>query len=148
MRSQNGQFNMNFSNFAISILMLMIWVLPINIPVLIVWVHNLSVRWNTAFSSHHNLLSIMPIVLLVERMITGKMIPRMTGRFQIITKILLIYLIIYACLHGILNAYWLHYIVNIFSFWLFIVYLDLGADRVMFGMNLRNCFDGKFDKRP
>ncbi|KAK9242691.1 PGAP1-like protein-domain-containing protein [Lipomyces tetrasporus] len=108
----------------LSILMLMIWVLPINIPVLIVWVHNLS------------------------RMITGKMIPRITGRFQIITKILLLYLIIYACLHGILNAYWLHYIVNIFSFWLLLVYLDLGADRVMFGMNLRNCFDGKFDKRP
>ncbi|KAK9257801.1 hypothetical protein V1519DRAFT_456442 [Lipomyces tetrasporus] len=81
-------------------------------------------------------------------MITGKMVPRMTGRFQIIAKILLLYLIIYACLHGILNSYWLHYIVNIFSFWLFIVYLDLGADRAMFGMNLRNCYDGKFDKRP
>ncbi|KAK9321093.1 PGAP1-like protein-domain-containing protein [Lipomyces orientalis] len=110
MRSYNGQFNTNFSHFAISMLMLLIWVLPINIPVLIVWVHNLSVRWNTAFSSHHNLLSIMPIVLLVERMTTGNMIPRMAGRFQTITKILLLYLIIYACLHGILNAYWLHYI--------------------------------------
>ncbi|KAK9493600.1 PGAP1-like protein-domain-containing protein [Lipomyces doorenjongii] len=148
LRSQNGQFSSNFINFAVSILMLMIWVLPINIPVLIVWVHNLAVRWNTAFSSHHNLLSIMPIILLVERMITGKMIPRLTGRSQIVTKVLLLYLIIYACLHGILNAYWLHYIMNIFSFWLFIVYLDFGADRVMLRFNLQNYFDGKFDKRP
>ncbi|KAK9239051.1 PGAP1-like protein-domain-containing protein [Lipomyces kononenkoae] len=148
LRSHNEQFNPNFVNFAVSILMLMIWVLPINIPVLIVWVHNLSVRWNTAFSSHHNLLSIVPIILLVERMITGKMIPRMTGRFQVVTKILLLYLIIYACLLGILHAYWLHYIMNMFSFWLFIVYLDLGADRVMLGVSFPNYFDGKFDKRP
>ncbi|KAK9467697.1 PGAP1-like protein-domain-containing protein [Lipomyces arxii] len=144
----NGMFSTNFVNFAFSILMLMVWVMPINIPVLIVWIHNLTVRWNTPFSSHHNLLSIMPIILLVERMITGKMVPRMSGRFQIVTKIAILYLIIYACLHGVMNSYWLHYIVNIFSFWLFFMYLDFTGERPNVGSDLKSYFDSKFDKRP
>lgn len=124
--SPSERFAPMFSNFAVSILMLMIWILPINIPLLVVWIHNLSVKWTTPFSSHHSLLSIMPIILLVENMISGKMLPRSTQvKQQIVTKILLVYLIVYACLHGILNAYWLHHIVNIFALWLFIVYLQL-----------------------
>ncbi|KAK7207132.1 GPI inositol-deacylase [Myxozyma melibiosi] len=132
LRTQSYQYGLSerfspmFSNFAVSILMLMIWILPINIPLLVVWIHNLSVKWTTPFSSHHNLLSIMPIILLVENMISGKMLPRNTQvKQQIVTKILLVYLIVYSCLHGILNAYWLHHIVNIFALWLFIVYLEL-----------------------
>ncbi|KAK9452737.1 PGAP1-like protein-domain-containing protein [Dipodascopsis uninucleata] len=120
---QAGFFTPNFCNFSFSMLMLLIWILPINIPLLIVWIHNLSVHWYTPFSSHHNILSVMPIILLVERMTSGRMIPRMTGRSQIITKILLLYIIIYACLHGVLNAYWLHQLVNGFSAWLFLIYV-------------------------
>ncbi|KAK9472249.1 PGAP1-like protein-domain-containing protein [Dipodascopsis tothii] len=151
LRARPGQppaLSANFTNFAFSVLMLMIWVLPVNIPLLVVWIHNLSVRWNTPFSSHHNLLSIMPIILLVERMISGKMIPRVTSRSQIVTKVLLLYIIIYACLHGVLNAYWLHHLLNIFSAWLFVVYLESGKDRTTVGSNLKEYLDRKFDKRP
>lgn len=61
----------------------MLWVLPINIPVLVVWVHNLTVHWLTPFSSHHNVLSIMPFILLVETLTGGKMIPRVTTRYAL-----------------------------------------------------------------
>lgn len=71
----------NFYNYVHSILILMLWVLPINIPVLIVWVHNLAVHWLTPFSSHHNVLSIMPYILLVETLTSGTMIPRVTTRY-------------------------------------------------------------------
>lgn len=72
--------NYNFYNYAHSLLVLMIWVLPINLPVLVVWVHNLAQQWLTPFSSHHNILSIMPFILVVETLSTGHMIPRVTSR--------------------------------------------------------------------
>lgn len=58
----------------------MLWILPINLPVLVVWIHNLAVHWLTPFSSHHNLLSIMPFILFVETLTTGNMIPRISNR--------------------------------------------------------------------
>lgn len=77
---QGSPANHNFYNYAHSILILMLCVLPINIPVLVVWVHNLAVHWLTPFSSHHNVLSIMPFILLVETLTSGKMIPRVSSR--------------------------------------------------------------------
>ena len=62
----------------------MLWLLPINIPVLVVWIHNLAVHWLTPFSSHHNIASISPYVLLVETMSTGHMVPRLTSRLSLI----------------------------------------------------------------
>lgn len=69
----------NFFNYSQSILMLMLWVLPINIPVLVVWVHNLAVHWLAPFSTHHNLLAILPLTACVELVSTGYMVPRTTG---------------------------------------------------------------------
>lgn len=77
--SSTGQ-SYNFYNYTHSMLVLMLWILPINMPVLVVWIHNLAVHWLTPFSTHHNLLSILPYVLLVEMMSTGNMIPRITSR--------------------------------------------------------------------
>lgn len=70
----------DFYNYSHSILVVMLWILPINLPVLVVWHHNLAVHWLTPFSSHHNLLSIMPFILLVETLTTGNMIPRVTTK--------------------------------------------------------------------
>lgn len=60
-------------------LTLMLWVLPINAFVLVVWAHNLAVHWLTPFSSHHNVLSVMPFLVLVETMTTGAMQPRISS---------------------------------------------------------------------
>lgn len=75
-----SETNYNFYNYSHSILILMLWILPINMPVLVVWVRNLAVHWLTPFSSHHNILSIMPYILLVETLSTGRLVPRMTTR--------------------------------------------------------------------
>lgn len=77
---QRAGSNYNFYNYTHSLLVLMLWILPINLPVLVVWIHNLAVHWLTPFSSHHNILSIMPYVLVIETMSAGHMIPRVTGR--------------------------------------------------------------------
>lgn len=79
-RETRSGANYNFYNYTHSLLVLMLWVLPINLPVLVVWIHNLAVHWLTPFSSHHNILSIMPYILVVETMSAGHMIPRITGR--------------------------------------------------------------------
>jgi len=75
--TQHTDGAIDFHNYAHSILILMLWILPINLPTLVVWIHNLTVHWLTPFSSHHNVLSILPFVLLVETLSTGKMLPRL-----------------------------------------------------------------------
>lgn len=122
----------------------MLWVLPINILVLAVWVHNLTVHWLTPFSSHHNVLSIMPFLLLVETMTSGLMIPRVVSRyvgeslgpgtvltaryrFRHVTYILLFFLAAYSAIYGVSYAYLLHHLANILAAWLVVIYLSSGG---------------------
>ncbi|KAF2265918.1 GPI inositol-deacylase-like protein [Lojkania enalia] len=110
--------NYNFYNYAHSVLILMIWILPINLPVLVVWIRNLAVHWLTPFSSHHNILSIMPFILLVETLSMGRMIPRVQSRFSIITGALLFFMAGFATVYGVSYAYVLHHLANILCAWL------------------------------
>lgn len=108
----------NFNNYVHSILLLMLWILPINLPTLVVWVRNLAVHWFTAFSSHHNVLSILPFILLVETLTTGKMVPPLTSRLRHLTNIIFFGIAIYAAIYGVSHAYMLHYLVNLVAAWL------------------------------
>uniref|UniRef100_L2FFW7 GPI inositol-deacylase n=1 Tax=Colletotrichum fructicola (strain Nara gc5) TaxID=1213859 RepID=L2FFW7_COLFN len=112
----------DFYHYAHSILLLMLWVLPINLPILAVWIRNLAVHWLTPFSSHHNVLSIMPFILLVENMTTGKMVPRVTGKLRHLTSVLLFGTAIYAAIYGVSYAYMLHYLVNLVAAWLVVIH--------------------------
>ncbi|OLN95667.1 GPI inositol-deacylase [Colletotrichum chlorophyti] len=114
--------NHDFYNYAHSILLLMLWVLPINLPILAVWIRNLAVHWFTPFSSHHNVLSIMPFILLVENLTTGKMVPRVTGKLRHLTSVLLFGTAIYAAVYGVSYAYMLHYLVNLIAAWLVVIH--------------------------
>ncbi|KAL8779291.1 MAG: hypothetical protein Q9213_007004 [Squamulea squamosa] len=125
--------NYNFYNYAHSILILMLCVLPINIPVLVVWIHNLAVHWLTPFSSHHNVLSIMPFILLVETLTGGKMIPRASARLTYVTNILFFSLAVYAAIYGITFAYLLHHIVNGVAIWLVALHVS-GSDLSLSGL--------------
>ena len=119
---QRSGAHYNFYNYSHSVLILMLWVLPINIPVLLVWAHNLAVHWLTPFSSHHNVLSIMPYLILVETLTCGKMIPRVTSRARHVTSILFFILAVYAAVYGVTYAYALHHIVNVVCAWLVAVH--------------------------
>ncbi|EDN07322.1 conserved hypothetical protein [Histoplasma mississippiense (nom. inval.)] len=115
---QYARESYNFYNYVHSIFILMLWILPVNVPVFAVWVHNLAVHWWTPFSSHHNVLSIMPFILLVETLTNGHMIPRITSRLRHVTSALFIILAGYAALYGVTYAYLLHHIANIVTAWL------------------------------
>ncbi len=119
----------NFFNYTYSILILMLWVLPINLPVLVVWIHNLAVHWLTPFSSHHNVLSIMPFILLVETLSSGMMVPSVRS-FRWATNLLFFVLAVYAALYGMTYAYRLHYIANIIALWLVLLHFSAYQRRI------------------
>ncbi|CZR46455.1 putative sphingosine-1-phosphate lyase [Fusarium proliferatum ET1] len=114
--------NSNYYHYAHSVLLLMLWILPINLPILAVWIRNLAVHWLTPFSSHHNVLSIMPFILLVENLTTGKMVPQVGRLFGYVTSLLLFATALYAAMYGISHAYMLHYLVNIIAAWLVVLH--------------------------
>jgi hypothetical protein len=114
--------NSNFHNYAHSVLVLMLWILPINLPTFVVWVHNLAVHWLTPFTSHHNVLSVMPFVVLVETLTTGRMVPRVGSRLRHVTSLLLFCIAVYAAVYGVSYAYTLHYLANLLAFWLALVH--------------------------
>lgn len=117
-REARSNANFNFYNYVHSILILMLWILPINLPILVVWVHNLAVHWLTPFSSHHNVLSIMPFILLVETLTSGRMVPRVTSGLRHFTSIFFFCIAICAAVYGVTYAYLLHYMVNFIVAWL------------------------------
>ena len=121
-REMRSATERNFSNYTHSVLILMLWVLPINLPVLIVWIHNLAVHWLTPFTSHHNILSIMPFIILVETLTSGTMIPRMTTRVRYLTNIIFFSLAVFTAMYGVTYAYMLHQLVNLVALWLVIVH--------------------------
>ncbi|KAI9368847.1 PGAP1-like protein-domain-containing protein [Aspergillus egyptiacus] len=123
-RETRSTAHYNFANYAHSIFILMLWVLPINILVLLVWGHNLIVHWFMPFSSHHNVLSIMPFILLVETMTTGSMVPRVMSPAKHITSILLLCIAVYSAVYGVSYAYLLHHLVNILAGWLVSIYFS------------------------
>jgi hypothetical protein len=110
--------NSNFYNYAHSVFVLMLWILPINLPTFVVWVYNLAVHCLTPFTSHHNVLSVMPFIVLVETLTTGKMIPRVGSRLKHVTSVLLFCIAVYAAVYGVSYAYTLHYLANVLAFWL------------------------------
>ena len=140
----------SFFNYTHSLFVLMIWLLPVNIPVLVVWVRNLQVAWLTPFSSHHNVLSIAPFILLVETVTSNQMIPRQNCYCKIITSILFLVLCVYAIIYGVMYAYLLHYLTNLVAAWLVLIHFsDVWHQR---GHPIKALFDlfgnGETKKQP
>ncbi|KAI6902937.1 GPI inositol-deacylase-like protein [Hortaea werneckii] len=117
----------NFYNYVHSMLVLMLWILPINMPVLVVWIHNLAVHWLTPFSALHNLLAVLPLILLVETLRAGGMVPRVTSRIRYLTNIALFAFALYAAVYGVTYAYRLHHLVNALCAWLFLIHLSASS---------------------
>jgi glycosylphosphatidylinositol deacylase len=128
----------NLFNFSIAVTMLFVWTAVINAPLFIVWVHNLSLKWSIAFSSYRNILSVLPVLLLVDSISRGSMLPRMHSPLQrTFTIILITYIATYAVLHGFLHTFMLHHLVNYLSAWLMVIYLDDPGTRHRVGRLLR-----------
>lgn len=115
----------NYLNSNMSLFILMLWIIPVNVPVLVVFFHNMAVRWETPFSSHHNILAILPIILLVGKNVQGYVIPQPQYSPQRrITVFLLFYFAFFSLVYGVRHLYWLHHLLNFFCAWLFILFYE------------------------
>lgn len=115
----------NFKNFNLSFTILMLWLIPINVPVLIVWIHDISLKWRTPFSSHHNVLAVLPIIILIQMLNQGYMIPRPTKKINILlTKVFLCHFSLYCLLFGTRHLYFLHSLFNFVCVWFLITMIQ------------------------
>lgn len=120
----NHQY-LNFLNFNASLFILMLWIVPVNVPVLVVFFHNMAVKWETPFSSHHNILAILPIILVVGKNVQGHMLPQPRFSSQKkITVFILFYFAFFSLIYGVRHLYWLHYLLNFFCAWIFVLFYE------------------------
>ena len=60
----------------------------------------------------------MPVLLLVETLTGGSMVPKMTAPTKWVTNILFFVFSAYAAVYGVTFAYRLHHLANIVALWL------------------------------
>ncbi|KAL1915161.1 uncharacterized protein VTP21DRAFT_7642 [Calcarisporiella thermophila] len=61
------------------VLILLVTLLPFNLPVLMVWIRNLSVKWFVPFSSDHNIAAVAPFLVHAEVMVSTASLGRGQG---------------------------------------------------------------------
>ncbi|ANB12727.1 Bst1p [Sugiyamaella lignohabitans] len=124
--SKIQQQDLNLLHLTISVLIVMIWIMPTNLTTLAVYVHNLRLRLDMPFHPFDNLVSIVPIILLCERINSGHMIPRMArSAKRILTYCMIGYISGYSLIFGMQRMYWIYHLVNFFAGWLWAVYAEV-----------------------
>ncbi|KTW30967.1 uncharacterized protein T551_01519 [Pneumocystis jirovecii RU7] len=113
----------NFYNYVHSILILMLLLLPINVPILIVWLRKMSINWLLPFSSHHNIFSILPILILVEFLANKKMIMQAESGAGKVLDVLFLVFSVFLTIYGLYYTYFVHHLINFLSFFLIIFHL-------------------------
>ncbi|CAI4061968.1 hypothetical protein SUVZ_06G0280 [Saccharomyces uvarum] len=120
LQPSNDAQKTNLLNFNMTLLMLLLFVSAINIPIVIVFLHNVAIRWETSFRSHHNILAVAPIIFLVGNNSVFKM-PKSVSIKSLdgaITVVVFVYTALFSFIYGIRNLYWIHHLVNITCAWL------------------------------
>ncbi|CUS25088.1 LAQU0S26e00760g1_1 [Lachancea quebecensis] len=104
----------NLVNYNNTVLLLMLFLVPINAPIVMVFMRNFAIRWETPFRSHHNCLAILPIILLIESNARSRIPLRSSTNNLISLAILgwLLYMSLYSFIFGTRNLYWLHHLFN------------------------------------
>ncbi|KAG5370012.1 GPI inositol-deacylase B [Yarrowia sp. C11] len=105
----------SFINYTTTMSVVMVWTTLVNIPVLAVWVQGMVIGRSTIFSSHHNLLSILPTLLFIENLSFRRMPER---GFPIITYIILGYACYNCVAYGMMHAFMVHHWFNLLAGWL------------------------------
>lgn len=112
-RSQGASQEMtpvwNHHHYQMSLLLLFFTLLPFNLPMLLVWIRNLSVLWFEPGSSDHNLFAVFPILVYVE-VVSGQMLPRGVGgrRTSFVTGIFLHTCAVFALLFSMRETHLLY----------------------------------------
>lgn len=98
-----------------SILLLMLLIVPISVPIIVVFFHNFAVNWKTPFRSHHNFLAVLPIIGLEFALQSGLMIRPEKSIFSRVAIVTLCYMIFFSFMFGVRNTYFVYHIFNLLS---------------------------------
>lgn len=123
----------NLKNYNFTILLLLIFAVTIDAPTIVVFLHNVAIRWETPFRSHHNVMAIAPIIFLVSANSTFNIVPAKTKKRYDgpITALLLGYTAFFSLIYGARNLYWIHHLINITCAWmLYTIYTGPRAHHV------------------
>lgn len=112
-KSNKAPQEQSFNNYISTICVLMTWTCIINAPVLAVWIQGIVVQRSMTFSSHHNLVSILPTLLFVENL-SFRRIPSGSS----ITSLLLAYTSLHCLFYGMMQAFMIHHGFNLLATWL------------------------------
>ncbi|KAG5360178.1 putative GPI inositol-deacylase C [Yarrowia sp. B02] len=115
-RSNQSVEQKSFNNYISTICVVMTWTCLVNAPVLAVWIQGIVVQRSMAFSSHHNLVSILPTLLFVENL-SFKRIPSVST----ITYLLLSYSCLHCLFYGMMQAFMIHHGFNLLAAWLLVM---------------------------
>ena len=102
----------NIRNYNKSLLQLFLFVVPVNAPTIIVYLHNFAIKWNTPFRSHHNLFAIFPVIFLVYCNYNGHLVSchNKTRKFVLICA--LSFMTVFSLLYGVRYSYFIHHALN------------------------------------
>ncbi|KKA26074.1 hypothetical protein TD95_000351 [Thielaviopsis punctulata] len=139
----------NLHNFSHAMLLLFLWLVPINTPVTVVWLRNLMVHWLTPFSGPSNVLSISGALLLANCMRAMKPVPRVGRARARVTALLGLATAGVALVFGVSYAYVLHHLVHVLCAWLVCMYWWPGRTPAVVRDGSWMSFDGwKQGKKP
>lgn len=119
----------NLRNYNFSVFLILSFVVAINAPIIVVFLHNVAIRWETPFRSHHNVLAIAPIIFLVSTNSAFNMPLFKSGKFYEngISAILFGYTGVFCLIYGARNLYWIHHLFNITCAWLLLTIFSNNA---------------------
>ncbi|KAK3835890.1 MAG: PGAP1-like protein-domain-containing protein [Linnemannia elongata] len=111
-------------HFLMSIFVMFFLLLPCTLPVLMVWIRNLSVQWYEPFSSDHRLDYIAPFIFFVEAVTDGAMVPRTPEKgYAAVTMGLLNYMIVFLIMYGVRYSWQIYFMSRIWIVWILILQL-------------------------
>ncbi|GAV49906.1 hypothetical protein ZYGR_0S00390 [Zygosaccharomyces rouxii] len=108
---------LNLKNYNFCVFLLLTLIVAVDSPIIIVFLHNIAIRWETPFKSHHNFVAVAPMILLVG-MNSRLNIPQYSKFDGIIILGLLSYMGFFSLIYGTRNLYWTHHLCNITCAWL------------------------------
>ncbi|KAF9547374.1 GPI inositol deacylase [Mortierella hygrophila] len=111
-------------HFLMSIFVMFFLLLPCTLPVLMVWIRNLSVQWYEPFSSDHRLDYIAPFIFFVEAVTDGAMVPRTPEKgYAAVTMGLLNYMIVFLIMYGVRYSWQIYFMSRIWIAWILVLQL-------------------------
>ncbi|KAI7816311.1 PGAP1-like protein-domain-containing protein [Gamsiella multidivaricata] len=111
-------------HYLMSIFVLFFLLLPCNLPVLMVWIRNLSVQWYEPFSSDHRLDYIAPFIFFVETVTDGAMVPRTPEKgYAAVTNGILNFIVVFLIMFGVRYSWQIFFMSRIWIVWLLVLQL-------------------------